>query len=91
MSLNHIVNFWNSKSQLNKQELQVKSQKGCPSSHTTNNLLEIVPTSAGRILQLCKVSSVLVHPFRRSCTYKKYGQTYGHCILWAIFCILWAI
>ena len=29
------------------------------------------------ILQLCKVSSVSVHLFRRSCAYKKYGQKDG--------------
>ena len=31
-------------------------------------------TSLGCILQLCKASPVLAYLFRRSCTYKKYGQ-----------------
>ena len=33
-------------------------------------------TSSGRTMQPCKVSSVSVHPFRRSCTYKTYGQAW---------------
>ena len=32
-------------------------------------------TSSGCIILLWKVSSILVHPFRRSCAHKTYGQT----------------
>ena len=33
-------------------------------------LTDLLRTSSGCILQLCKVSSVLVHPLRRGCAYK---------------------
>jgi len=67
-------------------ELWVKSQRISP-SHTNNYLLWsifldiFVPnnlpscTSSGCIILLWKVSSILVHPFRRSCAHKTYGQT----------------
>ena len=65
-----------------KEEMWAKSQKDPPSCTTNylpwNNSDPDYPpscTSSGCMLHLFKVLSVLVHPLRRSCAYKKYGQT----------------
>ena len=60
----------------NKLKLLVRSQKETPSNTTYcrpgNSSNRDVCISTGRILQLCKVSSVSVHPFKRSCAYTIY-------------------
>jgi len=65
--------------------LWVKTQKDTPVSHIHLSNVNYLPrldsdylpscTSSDRILQLWKVSSVSVHPLRRSCAYRTYGQT----------------
>jgi len=63
-------------------DLLVQLQKDCtsctsnylPSNTKTQDYLSSC-TSSGCILQLCKLLSVSVQQFRRSCAYNKYGQT----------------
>jgi len=71
-----------------KTRIVTQLTKGCPQSCTIKqskfNYLpwnisdgDYLPSSSAPILQLCKDSSVLLNLFRRSCDYKKYGQTDG--------------
>ena len=73
---------------LHIQQLKWSKFQRIPPSHTNNHLpwiisLYIFPTriiflssctSSGSILQLCKVTSILLHTLRRSCAYDKYGE-----------------